>query len=88
MLVKGVSKRWQRKRKSHPRAKKVWNVYFYDEDGRFRTKRISATQVLFYKAQIKKIRLFEEGATFGFTSLLNEKEKREWFDRLNPRVLE
>ena len=74
MLVKGVSKRWQRKRKSHPRAKKVWNVYFYDEDGRFRTKRISATQVLFYKAQIKKIRLFECGKCgFRFKSVSRPK---------------
>jgi len=36
----------------------------------------------------KKIRLLDEGATFGFLSLLSEKEKREWFDRLNPRGLE
>jgi len=36
----------------------------------------------------KKIKLFDEGATFGFTSLLSEKEKRFWFDRLNPRLLE
>jgi thiol-disulfide isomerase/thioredoxin len=36
----------------------------------------------------KKIRLFDEGATFGFTSLLSEKEKGYFFDRLNPRFLE
>jgi|TARA_B100001971_G_C18074078_1_gene474678 hypothetical protein len=36
----------------------------------------------------KKIKLAEEGSTFGFTSLLSEREKAAYFDKLNPRVLE
>ncbi len=36
----------------------------------------------------KEVKLFDEGGTFGFVSLLSEREKREFFDKLNPHVLE
>ena len=36
----------------------------------------------------KKIKLFEEGATFGFASLLTRKERHEWLHKLNPHFLE
>ena len=36
----------------------------------------------------KKIKLFDEGATFGFTELPVKKRFGEWLDRLNPRGLE
>src|SRR3989338_1994516 len=36
----------------------------------------------------KKIEIYGDASTFGFSSLLNELEKREWFDRFNPRFLE
>ena len=37
----------------------------------------------------KKIKIYEEGATFGFDSLLSEREKAEWFhENMNPHFLE
>ncbi len=37
----------------------------------------------------RKIKIHEEGATFGFDDLLSEREKAEWFhEKLNPNVLE
>jgi len=37
----------------------------------------------------KKIKIHEEGATFGFDSLLSEREKAEWFhEKMNPKFLE
>lgn len=36
----------------------------------------------------KKIKIHEEGATFGFDSLLSEREKAEWFHMMNPHFLE
>lgn len=36
----------------------------------------------------KKIKIFDESSSFGFINLLNEDEKREWLDKLNPRLLE
>lgn len=36
----------------------------------------------------KKIEIYEEAVTFGFSNLLDEIEKREWYDRFNPRFLE
>ncbi|MBI2647576.1 hypothetical protein HYW99_03805 [Candidatus Woesearchaeota archaeon] len=40
------------------------------------------------KGYDKRINIFGEMATFGFLNLLNEIEKREWYDRFNPRFLE
>jgi hypothetical protein len=36
----------------------------------------------------KKIEIYNEAVTFGFSNLLDEVEKREWYDRFNPRFLE
>lgn len=36
----------------------------------------------------EKIKLFDEGGTFGFTNLLTRKEKHEWLHKFNPHVLE
>ena len=36
----------------------------------------------------KKIEIYGDAGTFGFSSLLDEIEKREWFDKFNPRYLE
>ncbi|MBI2658768.1 hypothetical protein HYX05_01535, partial [Candidatus Woesearchaeota archaeon] len=36
----------------------------------------------------KKIDIYGDASTLGFSSLLDEVEKREWFDRFNPRFLE
>ena len=36
----------------------------------------------------KKIEIYGDASTFGFSNLLDEIEKREWFDRFNPRYLE
>ena len=35
----------------HKRAKKHWHVYFYDEQGHFRTKQVNLLQALYYKTQ-------------------------------------
>lgn len=36
----------------------------------------------------KKIEIYGDASTFGFSNLLNEIEKREWYDKFNPRFLE
>jgi len=36
----------------------------------------------------KKIDIYGDALTFGFANLLDEIEKREWFDKFNPRYLE
>ena len=36
----------------------------------------------------KKIDIYGDASTFGFSNLLNEIEKREWYDKFNPRFLE
>ncbi len=36
----------------------------------------------------EKIDVFSKGAVFGFTDLLSEDEKKEWFDKFNPRIEE
>ena len=36
----------------------------------------------------KKIDIYGESSTFGFSSLLDEVEKREWHDKFNPKFLE
>lgn len=56
MIVISVSKRWYHTRsevRQHGKngAKKRWFVFFLDEEGRFRSKRIHWSQVWYYKAQ-------------------------------------
>ena len=36
----------------------------------------------------KKIEIYGDASTFGFLSLLDEIEKREWYGKFNPRFLE
>ena len=36
----------------------------------------------------RKIEVYGSASTFGFSSILNEIEKREWYDKFNPRFLE
>lgn len=36
----------------------------------------------------KKVEIYGSASTFGFANLLNEMEKREWYDKFNPRFLE
>lgn len=36
----------------------------------------------------RKIEVYGDASTFGFSNLLDEIEKREWYDRFNPRFLE
>ena len=36
----------------------------------------------------RKIEVYGDSSTFGFQNLLNEVEKREWYDKFNPRWLE
>ena len=60
MYVKGVS--WttnNRKGRSNEHTKRFPLVYYYDESGRFNTKRIKWYEIPFYKAQVcKKMRIF------------------------------
>ena len=36
----------------------------------------------------KKIEIYGDASTFGFSNILDEIEKREWYDKFNPRFLE
>ena len=36
----------------------------------------------------KKIDIYGEASTFGFANLLDEVEKRDWYDKFNPKFLE
>jgi len=36
----------------------------------------------------RKIEIYGDAATFGFYNLLDEIEKRQWYDKFNPRFLE
>ena len=36
----------------------------------------------------RKIEIYGDASTFGFSNLLDEIEKREWYDKFNPRFLE
>ena len=36
----------------------------------------------------RKIEVYGDASTFGFSNLLDEIEKREWYDKFNPRFLE
>ena len=36
----------------------------------------------------RKIEIYGDASTFGFSNLLDEMEKREWYDKFNPRFLE
>ena len=36
----------------------------------------------------RKIEVYGDALTFGFSNLLDEIEKREWYDKFNPRFLE
>ena len=36
----------------------------------------------------RKIEIYGDASTFGFSNLLDEIEKREWYDKFNPRYLE
>ena len=40
------------------------------------------------KGYDKKIEIYGSASTFGFSNLLNEIEKREWYDKFDPRFLE
>ncbi len=57
MLVIGVCKRRNNggKRRQNWKQKRRWMVYFYDEDGLFRSKSIKYWQVIGYK--LKKVRV-------------------------------
>lgn len=35
-------------------TKKYWHIYYYDEDGKFNTKRVNTIQALYYKTQKRK----------------------------------
>ncbi len=57
LIVIGVSKRLnnggQRGRNYH--QKRFWNLYFYDEDGIFRTKRVTWWQAMMLKRKKVKV---------------------------------
>ena len=35
-------------------TKKYWHIYYYDEEGNFRTERVNLLQALYYKIQKRK----------------------------------
>ena len=38
----------------HKRAKKHWHIYYYDEEGNFKTERVNFLQALYYMTQKRK----------------------------------
>ena len=60
MIVIGVYRRYNHstKSKNHPRAKKHWYIFYYDDDFVIHTRRISVFLVPYYKVQVKKRRQF------------------------------
>jgi len=52
--VVSVSKAYKHRGKHvHRTAKKHWHVYFYDEQGQFRTERVNLLKAFYYKTQKK-----------------------------------
>ncbi len=50
--IVSVSKAYKHRGKmQHRTAKKHWHVYFYDEQGYFRTERVNLLQALYYRTQ-------------------------------------
>jgi len=60
MIIIGVVKRYNSstKSKNHPRAKKHWYIFYYDDDFTIHTRRISIFLVPYYKIQVRKRRQF------------------------------
>lgn len=60
LIVIGVYKRFNSstKSKNHPRAKKHWYVFYYNDDFELKTKRIHWFEVLYYKIKVKKRKQF------------------------------
>ena len=54
--VVSVSKTYIHRGKHNHRknTKKRWHVYYYDEEGNFRTQRVNCLQALYYKTQKRK----------------------------------
>ena len=79
MYVKGVS--WttnNRKGRSNEHTKRYPLVFYYDESGRFHTKRIKRYEVPWYKMQIcKQKSLFCTTCEKKFTVLIKKSKKPE-----------
>ena len=60
MIVIGVCRRYNHstKSKNHPRAKKHWYIFYYDDFFVLHTKRISVFMVPYYKLRVRKRRRF------------------------------
>jgi len=54
--VVSVSKTYTHRGKHQHKSttKKRWHIYYYDEDGNFRTERVNWLQALYYKTQKRK----------------------------------
>lgn len=57
-------------------TKKRWHIYYYDEEGNFRTKKVNWLQALYYKTQ-KRHRIQGVCQNCGQTWLFFVKSKRE-----------
>ena len=79
MYVKGVS--WttnNRKGRSNSNTKRLPMVFYYDEGGKFHSKRISRLEMPWYKMQIcKQKSLFCTTCEKKFTVLIRKNEKPE-----------
>lgn len=78
--IVSVSKAYKHRGKHvHRTAKKHWHVYFYDEQGHFRTKRVNLLQALYYRTQRRhryKVTCTECGSVF-IALIKSFKEKLE-----------
>ncbi len=58
------------------KTKKRWHIYYYDEEGRFRTEKVNFLQALYYKTQ-KRHRLRRICLNCGETWLFYVRSRRE-----------
>jgi len=57
-------------------TKKHWHIYYYDEEGNFKSKRVSLLQALYYKTQKKKrIKYVCDECGVIFMALVKSKNK-------------
>ena len=79
MYVKGVS--WttnNRKGRSNSNTKRLPMVFYYDEGGKFHSKRVSRLEAIYYKTKIcKQKSLFCTNCQEKFTVLIRKSETPE-----------
>ena len=76
MYVISVSKSYSHRgnHRHRPSTKKLWYVYYLDEEGKLKTKRINAIQAMYYKTQKRhRIKYYCEKCDKIFLALIKSK---------------